>query len=331
MPPNDDDDDEKSRLRARVRELEAELAKERARARAIFARIPAIFYVKDLANRYELGSPYGFRMFGVEHDEAIGRTDAELFPPELAERFLASDRRVLEGAEIPNESYAVPVPGVGPRHFSGVRFAIPGPNGEPIGVCGFAVDVTERIELALELERLATTDALTGLGNRRLFDERFVAEVARAARSGEPLSLLVCDVDNFKRYNDRYGHPEGDACLAAVGRALDGIVRRPADLAVRYGGEEFALVLPSTNEEGATRIAERVRSAVRALGIVHGDNDARGFVTVSVGSATVVGAFTPKEIVELADRALYAAKEAGRDRTVATYQEREPGSIGRSG
>lgn len=324
-----DDQDELERLRARIQELEQELAKERTRVEAIFARIPAIFYVKGLDNRYQLGSPFGFRMFGVDHQHAIGRTDSELFPEALAKRFMDSDRRVLEGAEIPNESYAVPVPGAGPRHFSGVRFRIPGPDGSPIGVCGFAVDVTERIELARELERLATTDALTGLGNRRRFDERFSAEVARAARSGEPLSLLMCDVDNFKAFNDRYGHPAGDACLAAVARALDAVIRRPADLAARYGGEEFTLVLPGTNEDGAKNLADRVRQSVRELAIPHDANDGRGTVTVSVGVATVIGAWTAVEIIELADKALYEAKAAGRDAQIAVYDEHPPGSASR--
>lgn len=326
-----DAEDEIERLRGRVQELEHELAREKARVAAIFARIPAIFYVKDLESRYQLGSPYGFRLFGVDHATAIGRTDSELFPPALAKRFMESDRRVLEGGEVPNESYAVPVPGAGPRHFSGVRFLIPGDDGAPLGVCGFAVDVTERIELARVLERLATTDALTGVANRRRFDERFAAEVARAARSGELLSLLMCDVDNFKAFNDSYGHPEGDACLVAVARALDAVIRRPADLAARYGGEEFALILPGTDEAGARSMAERVRKAVRALALPHDANDGRGIATVSVGAATVIGAWTPVEIIALADRALYEAKHSGRDRHVASYEERPPGSVGRGG
>lgn len=326
-----DDGGDLARLRARIRQLEDELARERARVEAIFARIPAVFYVKDLDNRYQLGSPYGFRTFGVEQSQAIGKTDADLFPPELAKRFQASDRRVLEGEEIPHESYAVPVPGVGPRHFSGVRFPIPGPDGKPVGVCGFAVDVTERIELAKELERLATTDALTGLGNRRRFDEHFATEIARAARSGEPLSLLMCDVDNFKAYNDRYGHPQGDACLARVARALEGMARRPADLAARYGGEEFALVLPATGEAGAVARAQRLRAAVRDLAIEHAANDGRGIVTLSVGVATVTGGWPAGDVIELADRALYEAKAQGRDRHVAVSDDRPPASVRRLG
>lgn len=320
---------DRAELLRRIAELEAELARERTRAATIFQHIPAIFYVKDLERRYVYGSPFGFDLFGV-HEDAIGRTDEELFPPELAARFAASDRRLLAGETVRADSYALPT-AAGPRHFAGVRFPIPGPDGEVMGICGFAVDITERVEMARELERLATTDALTGLANRRRFDERFDAEIARAARNGEPLSLLLCDVDRFKAYNDAYGHVEGDACLARVARAIDGVARRPADLAARYGGEEFALVLPATSQEGAVAIAERARAAVAELAVPHAQNDGRGRVTMSVGVATVIGAWTAGEIVALADRALYAAKEGGRDRHVAVSEEHPPASVGRTG
>lgn len=315
------DSDEVARLRAKNAELEAELGRINRLVETIFARIPAVFYVKDKDNRYQYASPYGLRIFGVEHGDAIGRTDRDLFPPALAERFVTSDHRVLAGEDMPSVSYSVPALG-SMLHFAGVRFPIPGPAGDPIAVCGFAVDVTERIELARKLEKLATTDALTGLANRRRFDEHFQAEVARAARSGEPLSLLVCDVDHFKRYNDTYGHQQGDRCLIEIARALDSVVRRPADLAVRHGGEEFALVLPDTARDGAIKIADRLRSAVHSLGLEHGANDGRGTVTVSAGIATVSGAWTVDEIFALADKALYQAKEEGRDRFVAVTADR---------
>lgn len=313
--------DEVEALRKRNAELEHELERIKTLLETIFARIPAVFYVKDIDNRYQFASPYGLRIFGVEHGDAIGRTDKDLFPPALAERFVTSDKRVLAGEDMPSVSYSVPALG-SMLHFAGVRFPIPGPAGDPIAVCGFAVDVTERIELARKLEKLATTDALTGLANRRRFDDHFQAEVARAARSGEPLTLLVCDVDHFKRYNDSYGHQQGDRCLIEIARALDSVVRRPADLAVRHGGEEFALVLPDTSQEGAVKIAERLRTAVRALAIDHAENDGRGIVTVSAGIATVTGAWTVDEIFGLADKALYQAKDAGRDRFVAVTADR---------
>jgi diguanylate cyclase (GGDEF)-like protein/PAS domain S-box-containing protein len=323
---SDDHDQELARLRARIAALEADLERERTQVATVFEHVPAIFYLKDANGRYLYGSPYGFRMFGVDGSEAIGRTDPEVFSPELAARFRRSDQRVLEGQRVERESYAVPTPS-GPRDFAGVRFPIPGPDGVPVAVCGFAVDVTERVAMARELERLATTDPLTNIGNRRRFDERLVNELARAARSGEPLSLLLCDVDRFKPYNDRYGHPSGDTCLARVAQALDTSIGRPADLAARYGGEEFALVLPATSHEGAVGMAQRVRSAVRALGIDHEDSDGRGTITISVGAATVSGQWTAAEVIALADRALYEAKAAGRNCQVAVHRERPPSSV----
>lgn len=322
-------DDELAKLRERVAFLESELARERAQLATVFAHVPAIFYVKDRDNRYLYGSPYGFRMFGVEHADAIGKTDPEVFPPEVAARFVASDRRVLDGERVHSESYAVPTPS-GPRDFAGVRFPIPGPDGVAAAVCGFAVDVTERVALARELERLARTDPLTGIGNRRRFDEHLSAEVARAPRSSEPLSLLLCDVDFFKAYNDHYGHQQGDACLAQVAKALEGVIRRPADLAARYGGEEFALVLPGTSAEGAKSRAERVREAVRELAIPHAASPGRDRVTISVGVATVTGSWTAAQVVALADRALYEAKAAGRDCEMVFDDEHPPVSVRRS-
>lgn len=328
MPGDERDDDEVTALRGRVAELEGELHRTRSLLETLFSNVPANFYVKDAEGRYQYGSRYGFGIFGVDADKAMGRTDAELFPPALAERFADSDRRVLEGQELSSVSFAIPVQGQ-PRHFAGVRFPIPGPDGKAIGICGFAVDVTERIELARELEKLATTDSLTGLANRRRFDEHFTAEIARAARTSEPLSLVLCDVDHFKRYNDRYGHQRGDACLVEVARTLESVVRRPADLAARYGGEEFALVLPETSHEGAVVLAARVRAAIRERKLEHTENGAHGVVTLSAGIATVTGAWTAPEIFDLADRGLYEAKRRGRDCHVAFEEERPPASVGR--
>lgn len=314
------DDEELEKLRARLRELEAKIARDESRLQAILANIPAVLYVKDTEGRYEYGSRYTYELLGLKPEAAVGRTSIELFPGKLGERFESSDRRLLRGDRVEDESYAVPLPD-GPRHFLGVRFPIPGPNGQPVGLCGFAVDVTRRIELEQELQRLATTDPLTGVGNRRRLDEFLASELARTARSGEPLSLLLCDVDHFKLFNDRYGHPAGDECLTAIARALQMVARRPADLVGRYGGEEFAVVLSCTPLEGAMRVADRIRDAVRALGIVHQANEDRGTVTVSVGVASVVGAWTPQQLLPLVDGALYEAKHRGRDRSVGVEEQ----------
>lgn len=167
--------------------------------------------------------------------------------------------------------------------------------------------------ISSELERLSSTDALTGLANRRRFDAALAAEWARARRLRQPLALLMIDVDEFKRYNDHYGHQAGDACLVRVGEALARQLRRPGDLAARYGGEEFAAILPYFPEREAQALAEQIRERVEALQLPH-ETSAHGRVTVSIG----VAALEPTDdnaaaLVADADRALYLAKHAGRN------------------
>src|ERR1700692_1568624 len=132
--------------------------------------------------------------------------------------------------------------------------------------------------LADELRRTATTDALTGIANRRQFDESLQREWLRAQRSGDPVSLLMVDVDHFKLYNDLYGHPKGDICLQHVAQALSSACKRPADLVARYGGEEFIVLLPYTPRQGAQHVAQQVLDAVAALGIFHEDSRTTHYV-----------------------------------------------------
>jgi two-component system chemotaxis family response regulator WspR len=167
-----------------------------------------------------------------------------------------------------------------------------------------------------ELQRLSCLDGLTGIANRRRFDEYLAQQWLRVARSGEPLSLIMVDIDHFKAYNDHYGHQGGDDCLRRVARALDAALQRPSDLATRYGGEEFAIVLPDTDLDGAALIAEKLRAGVEALGVAHAQSNTADHVTISLGVASVV----PREgglsanLVTLADEALYQAKHEGRNR-----------------
>ncbi|WFU12144.1 diguanylate cyclase (plasmid) [Rhizobium sp. CB3090] len=170
-------------------------------------------------------------------------------------------------------------------------------------------------QLAQKMTGLAYTDALTGIANRRVFDEVILTEFARARRNGSPLSLLLMDIDHFKSYNDTYGHLEGDKCLKAIGNVLRSVVMRTSDLAARFGGEEFAIVLPGTDRDGALALAELLRSALHQLAIPHRASS-KSIVTTSIGVANMFDGSTfasAAELVEAADQALYDAKTKGRD------------------
>lgn len=169
-----------------------------------------------------------------------------------------------------------------------------------------------------QLHRLATSDPLTKLANRRLFDECLSKAWSILTREKLPLSLLLCDVDFFKRYNDSKGHQAGDECLHQVAQAMKCTVKRPADLVARYGGEEFAVILPNTNGEGALRVAEEIQCSIRTLEIAHPQSPISKFVTLSLGASCTIPWYkgSPEALIATADRALYQAKQSGRDRTV---------------
>jgi diguanylate cyclase (GGDEF)-like protein/PAS domain S-box-containing protein len=197
-------------------------------------------------------------------------------------------------------------------------------TGQIDGVVAISRDMTEHKDLEQKLAALATLDGLTGLANRRHFDEKLRDEWARAKRDGTPLSLLFIDVDHFKRFNDRYGHPAGDGCLRSFARILAGQAQRPADLAARYGGEEFVLLLSNTDAPGCEQVGERIRQALHDLGLPHALNPPSRCVTVSLGGATgwpnAEGSAEYTSLIAAADRALYAAKSDGRDRLVMSGQ-----------
>lgn len=211
-----------------------------------------------------------------------------------------------------------------------------------LGICLFGwvfvrqVRNSERIEADLRkaqeaLELIATHDSLTGLANRRLFERALDIEFGRGARQRSPLSLIMVDIDFFKRYNDTYGHVAGDHCLAEVAKVLKDCCHRKADLAVRYGGEEFAVLLPDTNLHGAMALAEQIRHRVIDKHIIH-TGSPTGYLTVSLGCY----AFVPSSLdsielfIQRADAALYQAKHGGRNRVAALSPEGGLDSLERS-
>ena len=182
----------------------------------------------------------------------------------------------------------------------------------------------QRLEVAnAQLYRLAALDGLTGLGNRRQFDEYLKSEWERSLRDGVPISLILCDVDFFKLYNDTYGHQAGDECLKKVALAIDRSRQQPGDFAARYGGEEFAVILPRADSQRVQSVAEAIRTHLAEMQIPHASSKVSQFLTISLGVATFVAQESSKvspisleTLVAQADKALYQAKQEGRDRTV---------------
>jgi diguanylate cyclase (GGDEF)-like protein len=171
------------------------------------------------------------------------------------------------------------------------------------------------------LEKLSILDSLTGLYNRRYFDQTLGKEFQRARRNGSVLSLLMVDIDAFKSYNDHYGHPAGDECLKQIAGVFKKIINRSNDLAARYGGEEFAIILPETPLAGALNVAEALREEVMALRINHSVSPVFPVVTISVGVAAMIpqAGDQPGNLVTAADKALYQSKAAGRNRVTKAH------------
>jgi len=181
------------------------------------------------------------------------------------------------------------------------------------------------------LTEAASRDGLTGIHNRRAFDDRLDLLWPQAMREQTPLALMLIDIDHFKLYNDYYGHQAGDECLRQVARCLMRCARRPLDVTTRYGGEEFAIVLYDAGREQVEEVARQLRQAIEALGIKHlASPSPHERLTVSIGAACVTPSFGRSHFgfIQLADEALYAAKEQGRDRLVIMDKEYEQLSTG---
>ncbi|MBE9006617.1 PleD family two-component system response regulator [Fortiea sp. LEGE XX443] len=179
--------------------------------------------------------------------------------------------------------------------------------------------VYKQLEAAnLALQQLANVDGLTGLANRRRFDEYLTTQWINLAQEESPLSLILCDIDYFKFYNDQYGHPAGDVCLQKVGTVLSQKAQKHHDLVARYGGEEFAVIMPNTHASGAFYVATAMQAGVKNLQIVHDASVVNEYVTLSIGVATLIPTWesSPSDLIVAADKALYTAKAKGRNQII---------------
>jgi diguanylate cyclase (GGDEF)-like protein/PAS domain S-box-containing protein len=305
---------ERKRIEAELRQSEQQYRLLADNASDLVARLSVDF-------RYGYVSPASRELLGYDPDELIGRHAGDLVHPADRAQWLQSLIDAPRARRNDSQStYRVLKKDGSFAWIEENRRKLPASDGFVLSMR----DVSRRkdAELRLEdanqrLEVLARQDALTGLANRRHFDEMLAAEFRRAAREKTSLGLIMIDADHFKRFNDIYGHPVGDHCLRSIALALQQGLNRPADFVARYGGEEFAALVPNTTQSGAFELAERLREAVHGLRIPH-EASPRKIVTISLGVASITPSddeYSAEDLVTAADTALYAAKKAGRDQT----------------
>jgi diguanylate cyclase (GGDEF)-like protein/PAS domain S-box-containing protein len=269
-------------------------------------------YINDF--RCLVVNPVIAKVFKHSREELIGKKVFKKFIRRIDEDFFDNFISIVETGEPLEADFYYPLGEASWFHFVAVKLGD-----------GFAItvrDITARKKMELELQEvnrelqlLTHLDGLTKIANRRCFDEFLNREWQRLCRSGQPLSLLMLDVDYFKPYNDFYGHQRGDDCLKKVAQAIQQVISRPADLVARYGGEEFVITLPETDIEGAIVIAKAIHSAIAVLGIPHQTSSVSDCITVSIGIATMIPTLdaSPDHLIDQADQALYQAKHQGRD------------------
>jgi diguanylate cyclase (GGDEF)-like protein/PAS domain S-box-containing protein len=267
-------------------------------------------------------SPASFSLFGWTPEEMVAMNPADFFFPEdLPTLALATERLYL--GKSTSEICEVRVmrrDGSMAWAETRTRVAPPAKPGEKGDLIVVLRDVTDRKQLEERLKLLATVDGLTGIANRRAFDERLQRNWQETLLLGAEMSLLLLDIDHFKEFNDCFGHQVGDDCLRAVATSVARTVKETDSLVARYGGEEFAIILPQASAGVAADVGEKVRAGICALEVPHPNTDqVTPFVTVSVGAATAVARHggtisMPTGLIQAADRALYKAKNSGRNR-----------------
>ena len=311
----------------------AQAAKDRAeslerRFHAFMDSGPFLAYMKDVDGRILYYNEAMARTFLVSRQDLLNKTDLELWPAEIAENYRRNDLEVLRNGSLQVRDESNPGRNGTVSTWRSYKFPCIDASGQQL-LCGISLDVTEQLrreeqlrqsQAELEaanamLRELASVDPLTGLVNRRSFDEALRLAFRRRRKANAPLSVLMLDVDHFKLHNDRFGHTHGDTVLRELARCLQSSLRA-GDVIARYGGEEFVILLPDVGESQALTLARRVLRAIRA------HNWPLAPVTVSIGVSTAVnGSHRAQDLVNFADKAMYQAKCAGRDRCAAFTRE----------
>lgn len=310
----------------------------RQEARNIFSSSPIGIFQADIRQRVTLVNPELSWMLGYESSALLTSaiTDVSSFfaEPEQAESFLF---QLYEGEQLSRFRCRLR------RRDGGSVWALcygqitRNASGRMNGFYGFCIDVSRTVRVEKELKRVneelrlaSILDGLTRISNRRHFDECMADEWSRHTREKASLSVILCDIDNFKLYNDTYGHQAGDRCLIQVAETLTSCIHRSSDLVARYGGEEFVVILPHTDLNGARHVAEVMRRNVEDLVVSHENSGTVSCVTLSLGVASTLPhrESCAEELIRMADRALYAAKEKGRNQWVAREECPEVACLG---
>jgi diguanylate cyclase (GGDEF)-like protein/PAS domain S-box-containing protein len=279
--------------------------------------------VADLSGHRSYGSAAAASITGWKPEELMTAEGIELIHPDDRDRAQTIMGELKSGAEGAMIECRVRKEDGGYLWVEASLRLVKGEHdGEPSRMLNIVRDISQHKEAERKLqqaydavEALAVTDALTGLANRRHFDQYLATEWRRSARDRQPLSLIMMDVDQFKLFNDSYGHVRGDGCLKQIAEACMDVVSRPGDLVARFGGEEFVVILPNTDNYGAVKVAQEICDSVSFRRLPHASSTA-GVVTISLGCATLIPRFGKHtyDLIESADRALYRAKELGRNR-----------------
>ena len=294
---------------------------EQARADALTAErfvtelmeaVPIPLFYWNLDGVLQRANRHYAAVYGQTTESIAGKHPEDLLPPHLAKFLREQNAKLIEGGDRQTYEGDVEVPGRGRRRFVVHRALMRDLEDRPVGIAGAMLDLTEEYSLRQELERLASTDPMTGLYNRRVFMERLEERATHFRRYGTPVSLVILDVDHFKSVNDTYGHDFGDTVLIGLARLLREKVRQGIDLVARFGGEEFVLLLPETHGPAAARMAERLRAAFAELAFDH-DSGPKRF-SASFGIAEIARDEDVTGLLKRADDALYRSKHEGRNR-----------------
>ncbi|MBB5174518.1 sensor domain-containing diguanylate cyclase [Texcoconibacillus texcoconensis] len=304
-------------------DLNTELEESKQRYKSLFSYNPNISFALDVNGYFTQINDVLETILGYYDDELINKRFDSVLKGSSKKDANYAFQQVLDGEAVNFITDVIRKNGsIVNLNVTGVPIKT---GNNVVGVMGIAEDITERKRLEKELKlknetlkKFSSMDGLTGVSNRRYFDERLEKEWNRSLRYQQNLSLIMFDLDQFKPYNDTYGHHKGDQCLKAVSKAVQNTLRRSTDCLARYGGEEFAVILPETDHQSALHTAEMIRSTIEALHIPHENSKVKPIVTVSVGFVTLVPSenLDIKDLIEKADSALYKAKNSGRNKVV---------------